>query len=118
MSSPTAERRRKPRQGISLPTLGLSLEELILLLEVAPRGWTELEAAGLIRRIARELSNESQLTDDDPSSVASRWQSLSLSTNEALKEELGVPTNRETSRAMGDAMITGFVGVLKESLED
>lgn len=118
MSSPATERRRGQRRGISLPTLGLSLEELILLLEVAPRGWTETEAAGLIRRISRELSNQSQLTEDDPSDIASRWQTLSLSTDESLRKELGVPANKETLRAMGDALIAGFVGVLKESLKD
>ena len=117
-SSPVSERRRKPRRGISLPTLGLSLEELILLLEVAPRGWTEGEATGLVRRIARELSNQTQLSEGADPAYADEWKLYAAATDEEVKKELGFTKADEGRPDMGYVILMTFVDILKASLRE
>lgn len=110
----TAERRIRTRRSASLPTMGLSLEELILLLEIAPRGWTQEEACGLVRRIAREICAKAVASGQIPEEATARWKGLATAADADIEREFC--KDSQAADGIGDRVLTGAIGLLKHEL--
>ena len=111
-AQPATERRTRPRQSASLPTMGLSLEEIVLLLEIAPKGWSEEEAIGLVRRIARDVCSQSK---NESSAESRRWKTLAAGTDADVLAELDRLSTVRLDSA-GDTMVARAARLLKQDL--
>lgn len=113
---PATERRARPRQGASLTTRGLSLEELALLLEIAPDGWTEDEALGLIRRVAAQVCSMVGDREGGRGGEAARWRLLAGADDPAIRASLeDVPA--PAAKSPGDRMIARLAKMLRRDLD-
>lgn len=95
--------------------MGLSLQELILLLEIAPTGWTSEEAIGLVRRIAREICAKSVANGEILIKEEARWQRLSTADEEALQADL-CPNHATDGKVSGDRILAAAITLLKHDL--
>jgi hypothetical protein len=113
---PATERRTRPRQGASLTTHGLSLEELALLLEIAPDGWTEDEALGVVRRVAAQVCSIIGDREGGQGREAARWRLLASADEPTIRAFLK-DVRAPAPKSPGDRMIARLAEMLRRDLD-